>query len=277
MAVEEKSPVRTILALLVLANLLPFIGLEVYEWSLPEALFVYWIDIGLFVVLYTALVPFAQKKPRPEERMIGLVTVPIPFVSGRSGSIQPIRWLPPIWYRNLKYAFGILVFGLAFWFITGDLFLVESDPGLYYDTEGVPPDSIEQSFIAIQRSFTPEALGMITLLFGFRLVITYKQFSSQRWYDRVSAPVLAEIPTRIVVFWFLLTAITTISLIVIVLPLLHDFGIATVSKAWVIVIVVFGKFTMEWAVFQAGRPENSDGLIRWLTPEEIPDKTETDS
>ncbi|WP_408956819.1 DUF6498-containing protein [Natrinema sp. 74] len=273
MAAKGNSYARTTLLLIFVANLLPFLGLEVLDWRLPQALYVYWIEIGLFTFFYAVLVLFAQKAPRPDERMIDLVTVRVPFVTSRSGPFQPVNWLPPIYSLNVQYAAGFFLFGLFFWLFSGDLFFVHSDPGFHYNTaesSGVP---IDQNLHAIKRHFTIEALGLAVFLFGIRFLVVCREFFSNRRCERFSAPMIAEIPFRIGLFWCFLEVFTTISLPVVVLPLLRDYGIATVTKIWVVTVVLFGKFTMEWASFQAGRPASPDGLIHWLTPEVISDTT----
>lgn len=249
------------------AALLPFGGLIALNWRLPETLFVYWIEIGLFLILYTGLVLFAQREPQPEDRMLNLATIPIPFLSSRSGTVQLASWLPPIYYRNVKYAAGFFPFALFFWVFSGDLLLAHSDPGFHYSTRGSRGVPIEQSLSVIQSAFSPEGLGMGVLLFSVRLLVVHREFFSRRQYENLSAPMVVEIPFRIGAFWSLLVVITTVSLPFVVLPLLSDFGVAKVTKSGVLLVVIFGKFTMELAVSKSRQPEGPSGLIRWLTPE----------
>lgn len=51
----------------------------------------------------------------PENRTVSPVTLSVPFLSPRSGTARPVEWVPPIYYRTVSYAAGLLVWGLGFW------------------------------------------------------------------------------------------------------------------------------------------------------------------
>lgn len=268
--VAENQPTGGVVSLLLLGiALLPIAGIPLFGWQLSEALFVYWLEIGLFMSLYTGLILFAGQAPRPDERAIDLATIPIPLVSGRSGTVQPIGRLPPIYHRNVRYAAGFLPFGLFFWFASAYLLLAHADPAVRLETgdgRGVP---VTEYLDVVTAAYTPEALWLALALFGVRLAVVRREFFGRRLYERVSAPVLVGVPLRIGVLWMLLVAVATISLPFVVLPLLHDFGTAPVTEAWVLVLAVSGKFAMERGAFEARRGNDPDGPIRWLTPEHV--------
>lgn len=260
---------RMTVVLVFVTNLLPIAGLLLLNWRLPEALFAYWVDIALFTVLYTGLVLFAQQEPQSDKRTIELPAIPVPFVTGRSGSVRPIERLPPIFPRNVSYAVGILPFGLFFWFFTASLLFAYSDPDFRYDTAGTPGIPIEQQLSVITDAFTLEGLVVAAVLFGVRLVTVRRAFFGRRRYERVSAPTVAEIPFRIGIVWVLLVAMTAVTLPFVILPLLEGYGTAAVTEVWVATVAIVGKTLMEWAALHAHRPRKPDGLVRWLTPEEL--------
>jgi len=107
------SPPRDRAAFLpvLVGNLLPLSGIAFLQWEPAQVLFVYWIEIGFFIALYSGLVLFAERDPRPDDRNINPPTVSIPFLDTPSGPIRPFDRLPSIYPRNVRYATGLLLWG----------------------------------------------------------------------------------------------------------------------------------------------------------------------
>jgi len=87
-------------------------------------MFVYWIEIGFFIALYSGLVLFAERDPRPDDRNINPPTVSIPFLDTPSGPIRPFDRLPSIYPRNVRYATGLLLWGIVFWWCLAVVMIV---------------------------------------------------------------------------------------------------------------------------------------------------------
>lgn len=255
-------PDRSLFGLILIANSLPIAGLLVLDWHVYEALFVYWVELGLFVTLYSGLALFAQREATADDRTITPPTISVPFVSSREGSTRPIGRLPPIYYRNVRYVIGMLVFGLAFWFLLSYLFVVLPYPGPLH----VRP-SVQVVISRIEAASSPARLALAIPLFLAHLAVVRREFFGRRQYERRSAPTIAEIPIRYVLFWLVLSVGTTI-----VLPVgmwaFDELGIPTSNGTTAIAAVVVGaKLAIEWSQFRARQRDEPAGMARWLTPE----------
>lgn len=249
------------------SNLAVLAGIAVLGWRAQNVLFVYWVEIGSFVVIYSGLTLFAEREPSPEGRTVSPVTLPVPFLSSRSGSARPVEWLPPVYYRNVRYAAGLLVWGLGFWLCLSLLMVVLPSP----EPLAAPGEASVRlgDYVSIVAApVSPGTLASVFALIVSKLVNVRRGFLDQRRYERLSAPMTAEIPARQVVFWFLLIPVAQFVVPLLTLPLVDVVGTRTLTQVGVASVVVLGKLTVEWSAFRARQCGESDGVAGWFTPEE---------
>ena len=264
------SPPRDRAAFLpvLVGNLLPLSGIAFLQWEPAQVLFVYWIEIGFFIALYSGLVLFAERDPRPDDRNINPPTVSIPFLDTPSGPIRPFDRLPSIYPRNVRYATGLLLWGIVFWWCLAVVMIVVPSNGsleLSYSGEGVP---IGDVISVIAAAFSPFVLGNAVVLLVSQLVTIRREFFGQQTYTRLSAPMIAEIPVRVIVFWFLLAIFAQLVFPLLLWPLYAAFDTIRVTEIAVSALVIFGKLTVEWSTFRSRWVAESDGIARLFTHED---------
>ncbi|MDS0475885.1 DUF6498-containing protein [Natrinema sp. 1APR25-10V2] len=241
---------------ILVGNLLPLAGIAFLGWRLPFVLFVYWVEIGLLVVTYSGLALFVRRKPRTERRSITPPSISVPFLNTRSGTIRPFERLPPIYRRNVPYAIGLLGWGLGLWWCLSFLMIVQPSQGtplVWSSEEGIFLESI----VAI---VSPALLITTMFLFASQLVQIRREFLGEQRYERLSAPMIAEIPIRVIVFWFLLTVFAQLIYPILLWPLFALFDSRTVTELGISSLVVAGNVTIEWSTLKARRLEEPDGF-----------------
>ena len=264
MVPESTRPERLAFVPTLLSNLVPLAGIAFLGWSARNVLFVYWIEVGVLVLLYSGLTLFAQREPRPDERTIHPVTLSVPFVNAPSGAIRPVDWLPPIHSRNLRYATGMFVWGLGFWACLSVLMVVLPSPRhVGYDS------GMSELVAVVSAAYSPTVLLSVCALVVSRVVTVRREFFGRQTYERLSAPMTAEIPARQVVFWFLLTPVAQFVLPVVALPLVGVFDQRTLVEGGIALLVVAGKLFVEWSNFRAQELGETGGVAGWFTPEEL--------
>lgn len=268
MAVGLQSSDRATFIPVIIANLLPLAGIALLGWQPEEILFVYWLEIGSFVVLYSGLLLFAKREPKPDDRTITPPTFSIPLLNTQSGPIRPFESMPPIYRRNVRYTLGLLVWGLVFWWCLAILMIVLPSHGsleLSSSNEGVP---LRDVISVVAAAFSPVILLNALLLVVSQLVTVRREFFGRQAYERLSAPMIAEIPVRLILFWFLLTIFAQLVFPLLLWPLYATFDTRSVTGIGISALVIFGKLTIEWSTFRARRLEKSNGIARWFTLED---------
>jgi len=261
MVAGRQSRERATFVPTLLSNLLPLVGIAFFGWRARNVLFVYWVEIGSLVVIYSGLALFAERDPAPDGRTISPVTIPVPFLSGRSGSVRPVSALPPIYYRNVRYAVGLLVWGLGFWACLSVMMVVLPSPA------SLDLPLVEYPGVVADAT-SPASLANAVALVASQLATVRDEFLGQRRYERLSAPMTVEVPVRQVVFWFLLSPVATLLLPLVTLPLVVAFDATVITRVGVATIVVVGKLTIEWSTFRAQRRADPGVVAGWFTPEE---------
>ncbi|WP_204365905.1 hypothetical protein, partial [Halobiforma nitratireducens] len=75
-------------------------------------------------------IPYKSHEEQWSERLRGglddLATEQL--VSNRPGSVQPTKYIPPIYYKYTKYTTGGIFFGGAFWALSGTLLVDYANP-----------------------------------------------------------------------------------------------------------------------------------------------------
>ncbi len=181
-------------------------------------------------------------------------------MSSRTGSLRLVKWLPPINRQNTPHATGALLFGLAAWFASGIRLLDFVTTETALSSRGPFSEAIE----VIGYAYSPKALGLAMLLIGVQLLLGY-QFLSQS-YEGVSAPMLAEIPCRIGIYWFLVTVFMQFVLLI-TGPLGGELTPTRFTELRVLTLFITAKLTMEWALVQIRQQNNPGRITRWLMPQ----------
>ncbi|MFB1063433.1 DUF6498-containing protein [Natrinema sp. H-ect4] len=261
---EPKINPRESLPLLLLGNLFPLAGIAVLGWQLHEVLFVYWLEVGFIVILYSGLVLFASREPRPDDRDFNPPTLNIPLLDTRSGIIQPVDWLPPLYRRNVPYAVGQFVWGIVFWWSLSVLLIIFSYPEpVETGAEGRP--LFGEGLAAIVATSSPVLLlnGLVLLVSQLLFV---RHFFVHHTYKTLSAPMIAEIPARQIGFWIVVGVVVQIVVPLLLWPVAIVFDAKSAIESGIPLLAVFAKLTMEWSIYGGRWIDQSDGLARWFTP-----------
>lgn len=263
MATGLRSDDRAAFVPILVGNLLPLTGIALLGWRPSAVLFVYWLEIGLLVIAYSGLALFAHREPRTESRAITPPSISVPLLNTCSGKIQLFERLPPIYRRNVPNAVGLLCWGLGFWFCLSFLMIVHPSQGtpIGWSSEG---GILLESIVAIA---SPTLLITTMVLFASQLVTIRREFVDEQRYEQLSAPMIAEIPIRVILFWFLLTLFAQLVYPVLLWPLFALFDSRTVTELGISLLVIAGNSTIEWSTVKARRLEDPDGFAGWFAPE----------
>ncbi|SFS67041.1 DUF6498-containing protein [Halostagnicola kamekurae] len=264
MRFEGKISLDEGLPLLLLGNLFPLTGIAVLGWQLHEVLFVYWLEVGFIVVLYSGLVLFASREPRPDDQNLNPPSLPIPLLETRTGQIQPVGWMPPIYRRNVPYAVGLFVWGLVFWWSLSVLLIIFSYPEPV-ETGAEGRALFGEGVAAITATATPGLLLNGLVLLAAQLLFV-RHFFAQHVYETLSAPMIAEIPARQIGFWIVVGVGAQIVVPLLLWPVAIVFDAKSAIESGIPLLTIFAKVTMEWSIYGGRWIDQSDGLARWFTP-----------
>ena len=95
-----------------LANLLPLVGVLAFGWNPATLLVVYAAEVLVSFPIAALKALFAAKRPQSDRD--GVVSVGDAVLTGKRGSVRPVAWLPPIYPRNVPFAASVL--GAGAWF-----------------------------------------------------------------------------------------------------------------------------------------------------------------
>jgi len=180
-----------------LADGLPVVGLVAFDWRPVQALFVAWIAVGATLLATLALVAFGQRDSRPALKAGGSypgpVALPLP-----GASIRPLRSLPALRLRNLRYVPAAVPLVAIVWLLLSRAFLEfptaaaagEWQPGL-----GGLLDHVA-------AAATPAGLALGALAGAIQWASIGRDFLGRRLVDGYSAAMLQERPLRIAGVWF---------------------------------------------------------------------------
>lgn len=191
-----------------------------------------------------------------------------PFLNTPSEPIRPFDRLPAIYPRNVRYVTGLFAWGIVFWWCLAVVMIVLPSHGtleLSSTGEGVP---IGDVISVVASAFSPFVLGNAVVLLVSQLVTIRREFFGQQTYTRLSAPMIAEIPVRVIVFWFLLAIFAQLVFPLLLWPLSAAFDTIRVTEIAISALVIFGKLTVEWSTFRSRWVAKSDGIARWFTHED---------
>lgn len=84
-------------------NLVPVIGVVVFDWTLSVVVVFYWLEAGI-ALLFDAFEGLFAEKPLASE----LYLLPFHELRSKRGGVRLISWLPPIHPRNLPFVLVVL-------------------------------------------------------------------------------------------------------------------------------------------------------------------------
>ncbi|WP_247729438.1 DUF6498-containing protein [Halovivax limisalsi] len=266
MARRFETSLRSTTLVIVLVNLCPLAGFVGLEWTFYEAMFVYWIDIGLIIAFYNVLLVFGQQPSRVADKAGRMHAGMIPFPK-REGSLSIFDHFPPIRYRNLRLLPLNLVLTLGFWSLTSRLFLEYTNPAVSLPAQ----PEVRAVFSAVRMAYSPGGLSVAIVLFVVHAAVISREFFGGCQYERFSAAMLAEFSGRASAFWFVALIVGTF---LTTIPRLT--GNVLFTQATVFVVGVGGKAAVDVALLRIGRGQTDGCFTKWFVPYEPapPDETE---
>lgn len=210
-----------------LANLLPLVGVVRFGWDPETLVVVYALEVLCSFPLAAAKALFAQRPPKTTQDGASVVDVSNELVRKR-GSVTPVPWLPPIHPRTVPFASAVV--GVGAWFA---IFIGVVLAGTIPVGDVVTRPAVAASVAA--------------LVAGQPLDVKRDYLDGGR-YEAVSPYTVIETPTRQAFFLiFVLFAPGAAS------------GSAAVLGAFVLV-----KLLVEWSAFRAAHG-GGGRLSRWLS------------
>lgn len=226
------------------ANLIPLVGVLRLGWDPATLAAVYAIEVVLSIPLAGVKALFAARPP-PEDREAGVISVTEAPLSSKRGAIRPVSCLPPIHLRNVPFASAVC--GAAAWIAL---------------VVGV---AFSQVFDVPALLSRPAVLASALALVAGEAIDVARDYLGRQRYAETSPYAVVETPARRA--FFLMFALFALP------PLDAAGGGIAVLAAFVVV-----KLLVEWSAFWAthGDDTSSSGRITgWLAgPTDSPDQPE---
>lgn len=246
----------TLIAIIVL-NVSPAAGF-LFGWSLTEVILVFWIATGGTSLCYLGLLAFAQVESRVADKDGRMHMKQVSFPRSRR-SVHLTDRLPPIHLHNLRFVPTNLLAVVVMWFVfwvhlfnnTRSSFILESSP------DGIPLEVI------IAPVTTPGVLEMGIALVIAHTAVVSREFFGMRQYEKFSAAMVAELPNRAIVFWFVVLFAGTMGTIV---PRMA--GNVPATQALVSALTVGGKLAVDVTLLRVGRGQSEGWFTTWFVPYE---------
>jgi len=194
---DSPSRRRTATLSVLLADALPVAGLVAFGWRPVQALFVAWLTVGATLLATLALVAFGQRESRPNRKTggtyPGAVPLPVP-----AASVRPLRSLPPLRLRNLRYVPAAIPLVALVWLVLSRAFL---EFPMASTAVGGRPD-LGTLLGHVAAAATPAGLALAALAAALQWVTIGRDFLAAGLVEGYSAAMLQELPLRIAAVWF---------------------------------------------------------------------------
>ncbi|EMA64569.1 DUF6498-containing protein [Halorubrum kocurii] len=227
-----------------LANLIPLVGVLLLGWDPATLAAVYVIEAVLSIPLAGATALFAARPPAGD-REPGVISVTKTPLASKRGAFRPVSWLPPVYPRNLPFAAAVC--GATAWIA---LFV------------GV---TFSQAFDVPTLLGRPTVLASALALLAGQAVEAARDYLGRQRYAETSPYAVVETPTRRGVF---------LLFVLFALPPLHAAG----GGVAVLAAFVAAKLVVEWSAFRTAHGDDAGGggrLTDWLAgPTESPEDPE---
>lgn len=241
------------------SNLLPLVGILLFDWRFVEVFAVYWIEIGVLFAVYGGAALFAERPIVLDDRDIYLPGVSRQKEAGEKWDREPrpvalFGGLPPVYPRNARLVGLALVWGFG-------LLVV-----LTFPAPALRTALVSESILV--------TAGAMTLS---RLYDLARNFFGRRRYAELSVHQVLEVPGRLLVFAVCYLAVVGVfgggSLVFLALVARDVAGYTLPDSVYVMsfgLAVVAGKIAVEWWRFRAENESNPTGFAGWFRPEEPP-------
>ena len=215
-----------------LANLVPLVGVIRFGWEPSTVVVIYALEVLWSFPLAGAKALFAQRPPRTDRESIYDLSEAI--LTGKRGSLKPVGWLPPVYLRNVPFAFAVA--GGAGWF---GVFI-----GLVLGPE-IP---------LVTVASRPEVVVSVAALLVGQLAEIGRDYIGDGRYETVSPFTVVETPARQAFF---------LTILLFTVPAVGE------SVDLAVGAFVVGKLLIEWSAFRA--THGSEGrFTAWLSGPDTP-------
>ncbi|MCU4972082.1 DUF6498-containing protein [Halobacteria archaeon AArc-m2/3/4] len=212
---------------ILLANLLPLVGVLELGWDPAMLVVIYAIEFLFSFLLAGAKALFAQRPPRAD-REDGTVLSVSSELTDKRGSVELVSWLPPFYPRNLPFATAVVVPAAWFVVVIGIVF---------------------SNVFAADAISRPEVAVSVAALIVGQSIGTWHDYLRDG-YETASPYSVVETPARQAFF---------LTFVLIATP-----GITAAGAAVVLVVVVLVKLLVEWSAYRATRGDGGR-LTGWLS------------
>lgn len=212
------------------ANCIPLVGVIWLHWEADILILLYIVEL-LFLLLLAGVKSLFAAHP-PKETESDLATVSNATLSDTRGSVTVVSWLPPIYPRNVPYAFGI----------TRRILWLALVLTIMLSTVIEPLQVLQQ----------PVFLAAVVALVSGHLAETVTQYFGHAEYEQLSPYGVLEPPAR---QGFLLV------MLLLVLGALLETGIGSIVALSILVSV---KILSDWAVYHVDQSTSVSRFTRWL-------------
>ena len=239
-----------------LSNLLPLIGVFLFDWRFIEVFAVYWVEIAVMFVVYGLAALFAERPIVLDDRDVYLPGVGRNTERHEKWDREPTPMrlpdgLPPVYPRNIRLVAKSLVWGFGML------------------TVATLPSPILR--IVLSSGPVLATAGAMTLS---RLYDLRRTFFGDRRYEEWSVHQVLEIPGRLLIFAacylggvVLIGGGTVIFLSFIAYDAVgYTVPDGTYGLLFGVAMVV-GKVPVEWSRFQAEHEAHPSGFAAWFRPE----------
>lgn len=224
---------------ILLANLLPLVGVLRFGWNPTTLVVIYTLELLFTFPLAGVKAVFAQRPPRTDHEESSVISVSSGLTETR-GSIEPVSWLPPIYPRNLPFATAVL--NGAAWFLIAT--------GVVLSTEFTVGDVLAR----------PEVLVSTLALVVSQSVEMWRDYL-HGGYETASPYSVIETPARQAFF---------LTFVLMTAP-----GIGVVGLEGILSVIVIVKLLIEWSAYRA-TTDGTGRLTSWLSGPE-PTNVDPDS
>ncbi|WP_135853042.1 DUF6498-containing protein [Halorussus salinus] len=169
-------------AALVAGNLLPLVGVLVWEWNLAALLVLYGVEGVVTSAFAGAKMLFAERVPAEE---FGTANLPLPELRDKRGGVRLREGWPPVYPRNIPDALGMVGSLLFVWVVVGVL---------------VAADFLLSASAAIPATVLLSAVGLVAT----RAVEFRREYIGRGEYADVSARAAAATAGRQLLLVFFL-------------------------------------------------------------------------
>lgn len=223
-----------------LANLLPIVGVLMFGWESATLIMLYLLELFFSIPFAAAKALFAQRAPQtPDDKENTLITISSDLEK-KSGSIEVVELLPPLYPRNFPFITAVVGFGIQSSLAIGVLL----------------SNIVDITAVIFQR----EVIGSLAVLLIARLFDTWRNYFDGE-YEEVSPYSVIESPAReiaFIIFILFISRFTTVA-----------------GTEFALITLICGKIVIEWSGYRT-TTEKGSRLTAWLSGPVSGDTESTD-